>query len=151
MRARLVFLLLLGMLGACSPAVAGGRPFHMLTVGYGSRIGPFYGLARADSLAWAQLRTGIVFGGGGTALQLGLYRQLWPDVTAMVAVNEPLRGASPFVAGEFGRQLHGDIFWKNFLGLALDGKGERRQLSLYVWKIPIPIAGRLDGVPWVLR
>jgi hypothetical protein len=151
MRAQFVLLCLLGTLVACPPAAAGGRPFHLLTIGYGSRIGAFYGLARVDSLAWAEVRTGIIFGSGESAMQLGLCRQLLPDVTAMVAINEPLLGDSPRVARDFNRQLHGDIFWKNFLGLSLDGKGEQRQLSLNVWKIPIPIAGHIDGVPWVLR
>ena len=151
MRLRFVPLVLLLGFAAAPPALAGERPFHLLTMGYGSRIGPFCGLARVDSLAWAEVRTGILFGSGEAAMQIGLYRRLLPDVTAMVAINEPLLGDSPRVAREFGRQLHGDVYWKNWLGLALDGKGEQRQLSLCIWKIPIPIAGHLDGVPWVLR
>jgi len=151
-RIRFVLLSLLGVLAACPPAAAGERPFHSLTIGYHSRSGLFYGLSRADSLAWAEVRTGIVYGGGDqAAVQIGLRRRLFPDVTAMVAVSEPLIGASPRALRDFSRQLHGDIFWREFFGLSLDGKGEQRQLTLNIWKIEIPIAGHVDGVPWVLR
>ena len=151
MRFRPVLLVCLAVLAAASPAAADKRPFHSLTVGYDSRDGVFYGLARSDSLAWAELRTGIAFDGEQSAVQVGLRRQLLPDVTAMLAVSHPLLGASPRVARDFSTQLHGDIFWRNLFGLSLDGRGEQRQLSLNIWKIEIPIAGHVDGVPWVLR
>lgn len=151
MRLRPVLLLCLALLAAASPAAADKRAFHSLTIGYDSRDGVFCGLSRADSLAWAELRTGIAFDGEQSAVQVGLRRQLFPDVTAMLAVSHPLLGASPRVARDFSTQLHGDIFWRNLFGLSLDGRGEQRQLSLNIWKIEIPIAGHVDGVPWVLR
>jgi hypothetical protein len=150
-RVRLVLLALMACLAAAAPAAGEKRPFHSLTIGYDSRDGVFYGVARADSLAWAELRTGIAFDGEQSSVQVGLRRQILPDVTAMLAVSHPLLDTSPRVARDFSTQLHGDIFWRNLFGLSLDGRGEQRQLSLNIWKIEIPIAGHVDGVPWVLR
>lgn len=142
-------LLALSVLGTIPPAGAGERPFDLLTIGFHSSHGAFCGLARRDSLAGGELRSGLLFAGGQTAVQVGLYRRLLPDVTALLAINEPLPGLGP--GWDLSRQFHGDILWKDLLGLSLDGKGEQRQLSLNIWRIPIPIAGHIDGVPWVLR
>ena len=150
MRGRLILFALILPLAVCPPAGAGERLFHSLSVGYSTRHGIIYGMARSDSLAWAEVRTGILYGAGQTAIQIGLRRQLLTDVIAMVAISEPLPVISPHAARDFSRQLHGDIYWKGLLGLSLDGKGEQRQLSLNVWRIGIPIAGHIDGVPWVL-
>lgn len=152
MRLLPVLLAVLCLAGAVPPATAGDLPFHRLSLGYSSRIGLIYGLGRTDSLAWAEVRTGVVFGGyDQAAFQIGLCRRILPDVTAMVAISEPLVGVSPRALSHFSRQYHGDIFWKDLFGLSLDGKGESRQLSLNIWRVAIPIAGHIEGVPWVLR